>query len=52
MTEAEQREALRKKQEYEDSGIPVDRLKICHGLKLEQSFLWEEGFVKFSSFIL
>lgn len=35
MTEAEQREALRKKQEYEDSGIPVDRLKICHGLKLE-----------------
>lgn len=35
MTTTEQREALRKKQEYEDSGIPVDRLKVCHGLKLE-----------------
>lgn len=35
MTEAEQKEILIKKQEYEELGIPVDRLKVCHGLKLE-----------------
>ncbi len=33
MTE-EQKEELRKKQEYEKLGIPVDRLKVCHGLKM------------------
>lgn len=34
-TAAEQKEILIKKQEYEELGIPVDRLKVCHGLKLE-----------------
>ena len=36
MTTTEQKETLRKKQEYENLGIPVDRLKICHGLPMTE----------------